>query len=390
MVLNSSASARLRSLTLTSADKSANFKIYPMLKAYQPIKFPADESAHDFIVEWWYFNGHLKDKLGQEYSFMNCLFKVDVKKVKIPFLSKIPLKTSYFSHSLISDLKNKKFYHKISPFSILADDSFSKPLLYINYLNPEIKSGYTNCAIEKTAKSAYRLKNENLDLALTSKKDPLLLGGNGFLNLQTKTTYYYSLTSLRATGRLKIENQWLEVAGQAWFDHQWADTSYSKDRWDWFSLQLSDQTEIVCFMYDNGRRKTYLADISYPDNRQEHYENLKIIPGQESWTSPKSRAVYPLAWKIKIPAKNLELNLTARIDNQEMLFGPINYWEGPLTVSGRFGQKNVAGLGFMELVGYPSEYSNVKYIRDEIGETIGRFMATSKSRARNLIGHLKK
>jgi len=67
-----------------------------MNKEYKPIKFPEDESAHDYIVEWWYFNGHLKDALGNGYSFMDCLFRVDVKKVKIPFLSKIPLKTSIF------------------------------------------------------------------------------------------------------------------------------------------------------------------------------------------------------------------------------------------------------------------------------------------------------
>lgn len=361
-----------------------------MRQKYKPIKFPIDESAHDSIVEWWYFNGHLVDALGNEYSFMNCLFKVDVKKVKIPFLSKIPLKTSYFSHSLISDLKHKNFYDKIAPFSIIADDSFSKPLLYINYIDPEIKNGYTNCVIEKTDELIYHIKNENLDLKLTSAKTPLLLGGNGFLNLHTEVAYYYSLTNLKTEGRIKIKNRWLEVTGKSWMDHQWANTSYSKNRWDWFSIQLDDNTEIVCFMYDDGRTKTYLADISYPNNRQEHHEEVEIIPLAKSWVSSKSKAVYPLSWQIKIPARNLELNLTAKIDNQEMLFGSINYWEGPLRVSGRFGDKNVSGLGFMELVGYPSEYSNAKYIKDEIRKTVSWFVSTSKYQAKNLIGHLRK
>jgi len=30
-----------------------------MHKEYKPIKFPEDKSAHNYIVEWWYFNGHL-------------------------------------------------------------------------------------------------------------------------------------------------------------------------------------------------------------------------------------------------------------------------------------------------------------------------------------------
>jgi len=323
---------------------------------------------------------------------MDCLFKVDVKKVKIPFLSKISLKTSYFSHSLITDLNNNKFYHRIAPFSMISDDSFSKPLLYINYLNPEIKNGYTNCVIEKTGESTYYLKNEDVDLKLTSIKKPLLEGGNGFLDLHSKTTYYYSLTNLKTEGRIKIKNKWIDVTGKSWMDHQWADAEYSRDKWDkwdWFSAQLDNDTEMVCYMYDDGKVKTYGADISYADGSQEHYKEIEIIPLEKHWTSPKSKAVYPLAWKIKIPAKNIELDIATRIDNQEMLFGSINYWEGPLFVSGNFSGEKVNGVGFMELVGYPSQYTNVKYLSDEIGKTASQFFSIAKNKAFNLTGGLK-
>ena len=357
---------------ISSEEKNIEFK---------PIKFPEDESAHDCVVEWWYFNGHLKDRYDKEYSFMDCLFKVDVKKVKIPFLSKIPLKTSYFSHSLISDLKDKKFYHRISPFSVISDDSFSKPLLYVNYFNPEIKNGYTNCVIEKIDGYKYHLKNEDIDLILTSIKEPLLEGGRGYLDLHSKTTYYYSLTNLKTEGRIKIKDKWIDVFGKSWMDHQWADAKYSRDRWDWFSVQLDNDTEIVCWMYDDGKVKTYIADISYADSVQEHYQNIEIIPLKKTWTSPKSKAAYPLAWKIKIPEKNIELDLTAKIDDQEMLFGSINYWEGPLQVGGSFDGKKVSGIGFMELLGYYSQYSNVKYISDEIGKTARRFISMAKNKA---------
>ncbi len=348
------------------------------MHSYKPIKFPEDESAHDYTVEWWYFNGHLKDILGNEYSFMKCLFKVDVKKVKIPFLSRVPLKTSYFSHSLVSDITHKSFYHKITPFSVISDDSFSKPLLFINYLNPEIKNGYINCVIEKTDGSTYHIKNEDIDLALISTKEPLLEGGNGFLDLRSKTTYYYSLTNLKTEGRIRIKNRWVDVTGKSWMDHQWANASYSRDKWDWFSVQLNDRTEIVCCRYDDGKTKTYFADISYPNGTQEHFKEIEMISFGESWTSPKSKAVYPLSWKIKIPAKNIQLDLTTRIDDQEMLFGSINYWEGPLRADGRFNGKKVSGVGFMELVGYSSNYSNIKYIRDEMGRTANRFVAIAK------------
>ena len=361
-----------------------------MQNEFEPLKFPKDESAHDCIIEWWYFNGHLYDEEGNEYSYMNCLFKVDVKKVKIPFLSKIPLKTSYFSHSLVSDIKHKSFQHRITPFSILSDDSFSKPLLYINYINPEIKNGYTNCVIEKISRQKYHVKNEDIDFALTSVKKPLLEGGNGFLDLHSKTTYYYSLTNLKTDGRIKVKDRWIDVTGKSWMDHQWADASYSKDKWDWFSVQLDNGMDLVCCVYDDGKVKTSFADISYPDNKQEHYQHLEIVPSETCWVSPKSKAVYPLAWKISIPPKKIELTLNAIIENQEMLFGSINYFEGPLQVEGSINRKKVRGSGFMELVGYPSHYSNVKYVSDEISKTVSRFILSARNTAHNLTSDLKK
>lgn len=361
-----------------------------MPKEFEPIKFPADESAHDCTIEWWYFNGNLKDRDGNEYSFMDCLFKADVKKVKISFLSQIPLKTSYFSHSLLSDLERKSFNHRISLFSVVADDSFSKPLLYINYLNPEFKNGYVNCVIEKKDETTYLLKNEDIDLTLTSVKEPLLEGGRGYLDLQSKTTYYYSLSNLKTSGRIKIKNKWVEVSGKSWMDHQWANTGYTQDRWDWFSIQLDNDTEMVCYMYDNGKVKTYFADVSRPDGKQEHYREVEIIPGKKRWESPKSKAVYPLEWMIKIPEKNIELNLTAKNDKQEMLFGSINYWEGPLRVEGDWDGEKVSGDGFMELVGYPSQYTNVKYLSDEVNKTAGRFFSLAKDKALGLTENLKK
>jgi predicted secreted hydrolase len=352
-----------------------------MQKEFKPIKFPEDESVHDNIVEWWYFNGHLKDEDGNEYSFMDCLFKVDVKRVKIPFLSKIPDKTSFFSHSIISDINNKNFNPRITPLSLISDDSFSKPLLYINYINPTVRNSYINCVIEKIDESLYHIKNEDIDLNLFSTKNPLLEGGRGFLDFGVTSTYYYSLTNLKTEGRIKIKNKWINVSGKSWMDHQWADTSYSRNKWDWFSIQLDNNIEIICCIYDGGTKIAF-ADISYADNRQENYNKVEIISLEKSWTSLESKATYPLAWKIKIPEKNIDLNLVAKVENQEMLFGSINYWEGPLSVEGSFDGKKVKGIGFMELVGYPSQYSNVKYARDEIKKTASGIFSVVKKRFR--------
>jgi len=61
-----------------------------------------------------------------------------------------------------------------------------------------------------------------------------------------------------------------------------------------------------------------------------------------------------------------------------MLFGTINYWEGPLRVEGFFQGKKTRGAGFMELVGYPSQYSNTEYLKDQLEKTMSRFLAGAK------------
>jgi len=54
-----------------------------------------------------------------------------------------------------------------------------------------------------------------------------------------------------------------------------------------------------------------------------------------------------------------------------MLFGTINYWEGPLDIKGTINGKKVTGVGFSELVGYPSEMNNIKFIKKTFREAVG-------------------
>ena len=351
---------------------------------YKKIKFPKDESAHNSIIEWWYLNGNLKDKKGNKYAFMDCLFKVDVNRIKIPFL-KSPFKTSYFSHSLLSDIKNNKFSPEVNPISIPSVDSFSKTPLFINYTSPSLE-GYTNYVIESVGKFKYHIKTKDIDLILSSTKKPLFEGGKGFIDLKPEKTYYYSLTNLQTNGKIRIKNNWIDVTGKSWMDHQWADVPYRErgNAWTWFSIQLNNNMEMVCFEYDNGKSKTYLASISYPDNNQKHFSKVEFKSLGRTWKSKKTGTIYPLSWEIKIPEENITLKVESLINNQEVNFGTINYWEGPLSVAGTIGGKKVKGNGFMELVGYPSDYTKVKFLKEEISKTLNLSWKLIKKRVDKL------
>jgi len=321
----------------------------------KPVQFSQDELAHNHAIEWWYWNGHLQDKQGKRYGYMDCLFKAKPKKIKIPFIKGVPAETLYFSHSLVTDIKRKNFYPRIDYVSLVSKDSFSKTLLNINYINPIIVNGYFNNVMQKIERGHYYLKTEDIELHLYSKKKPLLEDGSGYLRLpNSRSTYYYSLTNLKTEGKIRVGKKWIEVTGKSWMDHQWANVKYEKDKWTWFSIQLDNNTEIVCIEF--GNKKQYrLASVSHPNNKQKHTRDVNFTPLGKQWKSQKTKAEYPLEWKIEIPEFNIALTAKALVKQQEMLFGTINYWEGPLAIKGEMEGKKVSGVAFSELVGYPSE-----------------------------------
>lgn len=322
------------------------------MNKFKTIKLPEDCLPHNENIEWWYFNGHLEAKNGDKYAFMDCLFKANPKKLNIPYFRKIFRNSQnlYFAHSVLSDIKRGKSYKDIQNISVLSKDSFKRSLFYANYCDfMSVAKGYVNHEIAEISPSVFHIKTNYLDLTLTARKKPLFENGNGYISVAKKYSYYYSLTDLETSGLINIDGKWIEVKGKSWFDHQWANGAYNKDQWTWFSFQMANGTDIMCVEYNNGFSKDYMVDLIRRDGTQKHYKKVEFIPGKDLWRSRKTKAKYPMSWTIKIPEENLELKVKALLRDQEMIFGPINYWEGPVLVNG--------GVGFMELVGYSSNYS---------------------------------
>lgn len=343
--------------------------------ARKPIQLPLDALPHDAVIEWWYFNGHLTDKFGRKYAFMNCFFKADEKKVKLPFLKNPlrPEKYIHFAHSIVFDLSQKKIYKDVQPISLVSRDSFTQPLLFINYSDPlAMARGYVNYEIAETKPSNFHLKTGMLDLHLRSEKKPLLEGGNGYISVCGKKSYYYSLTDLSAKGFVNILGKQIEVKGKAWMDHQWSNTSYSKDKWTWFSLCLDNGTQIMCVEYDDGKKKDGLADFIDANGRTEHSKQLRLKHGKAMWKSKKTKAQYPMSWHIEIPESDAVFEVRSLLRDGELVSGKINYWEGPLDVRGTLRGKKVSGVGFMELVGYPADYNALVLTGKEIYKEISR------------------
>ena len=333
-----------------------------MASRQRPLQFPKDELKHNHGIEWWYWNGTMHDKNGNEYAFMHCLFRADITKFKTPLNGMKPHIPFYFSHSVITNIKRKKAYPHINYAAIVSKDSFTKKLLHIHYANPIPTASDRASMITEPEPFSYEIQAEQLDIRMTAQKPPIALGNNGLLKLGNDSTYYYSIPRLSLEGTIKIGKRWIPVTGTAWMDHQWANPYLARDSWSWFSVQLTEKTDIVCFKHTSPEGKeTDYGHISKPDGTQSNTQHIVLTPTKQ-WTSRVSKTSYPLEWTIEIPDERISLAVSPRIQNQEMLYGGMHYWEGPIHIAGTIGRKKVSGSGFMELVGYRSRYSNIEFI----------------------------
>jgi len=328
------------------------------------ISFPKDDLPHSSIVEWWYFNGNLKTEDKKDVSFMSCLFKVDPKKVDLPFMEKINMDSLYFGHSLISDISHGTFKAHTQIYKDVKNESEKLQTLSLSAGDMEIR--------EKDA-DTFSLRSLNIDLRFQSKKLPLLVGG-GWVKLDSKDTYYYSRTNLYTEGTIIINGEAKKVSGKSWMDHQWSDQKHTdEDHWNWFSIQLENNTEIVCFKYGNKKEK-FMASISYPDGSQISTEKVIFKTNDSLWTSPKTGAEYFLSWSIELPEFNMSFKTFPKQNDQEMIFLNINYWEGGIDVLAVIDGKEVKGQGFTEIVGIMAKKEVISVYMNEAKDEFSKLI----------------
>lgn len=288
------------------------------------LEFPKDEGMHtDVKHEWWYFNGHVCDEKGNHYGLMVCFFKNG--KLYLEF----------------ADENNSKFYSAIIHGNLKA----SQEKLDISIGN--------NWWVE-TDKSSYKMHTEyagtHLDLNMITEKPPLLIGGQGLVLMgRGGTSYYYSQTRLKINGKLKLMGEEKNISGIGWIDRQWGNWNFDGfDGWEWFSIQLDNNEEIQLFkLFDpeTGESITPMLNIMHANNEQETINSFQI-EYLDYWTDPKSGDRFSHKWKIKIPEKDIELVVIPTIDDQLIHQG---LWEGSCTVTGKVGNEDVTGWGYVEL-----------------------------------------
>ena len=199
-----------------------------------------------------------------------------------------------------------------------------------------------------------------LDLTLSALR-PIALQGTDGLSSKSATpgnaSYYYSIPRLRATGRLRLNEQEVDVTGEAWFDREWSTSALERGQvgWDWFGLHLNEDIEL---MYYQIRKANGDADgeshgtlfLNHGEVTRALDHSVKLYP-LKYWRSPTTNTRYPVEWRMASSEYALDITITAKFDDQQWT-DTFDYWEGAVTVTGNLGARTIKGSGFLEMTGY--------------------------------------
>ena len=204
---------------------------------------------------------------------------------------------------------------------------------------------------------------DGIDLSVPSGQFVVLKGDSG----SGKSTLLSLLAGLDCltAGELTVDGTRHEVQGSAWMDHEFSTAPLQPGitGWDWFSLQLSDRTEIMIFLLrqpDGTLNPASSGTVVLPSGQTRHlpHGGVRIEP-LSFWTSPHSGARYPVKWKVAIATRQLALTVTANLDDQEMRTPRstnLVYWEGSVQAEGTHNEKAIDGVGYVELTGYAQPF----------------------------------
>lgn len=308
------------------------------------IHLPKDHGLHKDPIEWWYWTAQGTTDQGRPIALMFALFKGSI----------FGLANLYFAHWFVTDTKKSVFKPRFNVFwKGLEDKGLKNGAL-------DAKSGH-DFRMMQYSDGNYLIKTPDFELKLKPSKPAMMVGGSGFVDLKTSTTYYYSLPRLETKGYIVQGGKKHGFQGLAWMDHQWSPVTMNTEHaWTWFSFQLSDGTDLQCFEYGRTKR-TRLATVSWPDGKQSSHHEVILRHSGKLWKSKVSEAKYPLDWNISIPSAGIEIHCRPKNNEQEMIHGPFRYWEGPLTAEGTVKGTKVAGNGFLELNGIKAEQNIFRF-----------------------------
>ena len=325
----------------------------------RPFTFPADHGPHpDFKQEWWYFTGNLRSAEGRRFGFQLTFFRIALAPQPIERPSNWGTRQIYMAHFALTDAAGERFF-SFERFSRAAVELAGAELGPVKiWLETWQARGAEQGLFPLQLKAAE--DEVTIDLTLEQGKSLVLQGEKGLSQKSAEAgnaSYYYSFTRLPARGTITIGGEDFAVEGSAWLDREWSTSALAPDQvgWDWFALQFADGRDLMYYRLrgeEGGTDPASQGILVAPDGTAQKLAagdvELEVL---ETWRSPDSDAVYPVSWRLHIPARQIDLEIRPLIPNQE-LQTTLRYWEGAVSVTGRDAEEKINGWGYVELTGY--------------------------------------
>ncbi|MBT2324495.1 carotenoid 1,2-hydratase [Variovorax paradoxus] len=317
------------------------------------LEFPRDFGSHPALrTEWWYITGHAQAGR-RDFGFQITFFRSRVDATQA-MRSAFAARQLVFAHAAITDLEGRKLWHDQriarAGFGVASAAEEDTDVRLRNWTLKREAQGYTA-----------RLPAEGfaLDLRFTSTQPVLLQGQDGLSRKgpqAEQASYYYSEPQLATRGRLTLQGRGFDVEGAAWLDHEWSDAYMHPDAvgWDWIGMNLQDGGALMAFRMRrrDGSSLWHGGSLRGADGGVRVFGPDELrFEAEATWTSPRTRAVYPTRWRIQTPAGSFRVQ--ALLDDQELdsrgSTGAV-YWEGLSDLQDDGGRR--IGRGYLEMTGY--------------------------------------
>ncbi|MEB3330355.1 MAG: lipocalin-like domain-containing protein [Candidatus Sericytochromatia bacterium] len=338
----------------------------PALPGYR-YAFPRDHASHPaFRTEWWYYTGHLQTASGRAFGYQLTYFRVGT----VPGLALGPQASPWRSdgvllaHFAVSDLDAAHFStaERLQRGGVglagAASDAYD---VFVGGWRAWLEGGRHRL----TARDA----RQAVDLTLTPRKPAVVHGQDGISrksDCPTCASHYYSLTRLQTRGTLALGGEALPVTGTSWMDHEFGSNQLGRREagWDWFSLQLSDGSELMLYQLrrTDGTPVPQSSGTWVPPTGAPRHLPLASFDVQATgrWKSPTSGGEYPMGWMVRVPGEELTLTVSPSFERQEWQTPGSTgetYWEGSVKATGTRRGRPITAAGYVELTGYAGRFA---------------------------------
>ncbi|AWM93028.1 iron ABC transporter permease [Pseudomonas sp. 31-12] len=305
--------------------------------------FPADHGPHDgFRIEWWYVTANLKDDQGREFGVQWTLFRSALKAV--PEQPGWSNQTIWLGHAAVTSATAHHAAERYARGGVgQAGVSLAPFTAWIDDWRFSSQGADALADLQLSARD----KGFSYQLRLTSTRPLVLQGDKGFSQKseQGQASYYYSQPFFQASGALEIDGKTYQVSGPAWLDREWSSQPLTANQtgWDWFSLHLDSGEQVMLYRMRQKDGAPYLTGTwidAQGQTQSLHASDISLTPQDTAKVAGRDM---PVRWSIKIPAKHLDISISALNPNAWMDLR-IPYWEGPVQFNG--------GTGYLEMTGY--------------------------------------